>query len=770
MRKIYFILFFFTFTHVFAQWEQSYIIQNSSTAYPILLPEKISDGDRVIQNYSDVSTSFKFEEVSVGKFVIRVVQDSGLDYFLTPKHINTSCTYVSASSINNDLAHWTLEKTVEGFYIIRSVECNKILGVTNEEDFFSLQLYDGDAERIKSKLFHWRLISPKEKTPYINKRLRDYRNIDGQQFSWDKTLESDNFIVVWGDSAGTDPKTAKDEIRFDPQKVLESAELFYSKFKELQFLDDSKNTRLSKFKILIIVCGTWGKDGFQCFAGGGGSDGFFVEFALHPSALKDGKVLAHEFTHAIQSSLIGDYRIPNGLGMAWKNANMYECHANFMRNVIYPDAAPSWGLDQYHVETWISWKNTYDGFAPLMGIQENEGFDFIKRMWTESLTEEYPLEAYKRIKGYSQAEFNDKMFLIARRMANYDFSNNRGDYFRKDRVLALENNMRSMQKTYTILDKTVFVDNKFSDNRYIVSIESAPEEYGYNVIPLYPKSGTTSKISVSFKGHAINKHAGWRYGIVAVNKNTSESRYSQTYNKSEDKLDFSYTSNEILYFVVMGAPKDEITTNTTNDTFKGYPKHFRFPYEVEILGAVPEGYQAVDEFRKEFKRNKTFTKHTNGGGLVEDGSNVGVSVYVAPYAIICGGANIQGNVQVLGTALVNGGNISGDVLIRDNAFVIRSEITDKAMVKDLGFVDNVTMSGNAKVQGRAEVTNYKLSGKVLVGGDVIVYNKSGSCDNGEYYTLENYYKDRLLACDGRDSNHEDNKDVNEPYIIKFDYP
>jgi hypothetical protein len=216
----------------------------------------------------------------------------------------------------------------------------------------------------------------------------------------------------------------------------------------------------------------------------------------------------------------------------------------------------------------------------------------------------------------------------------------------------------------------------------------------------------------------------------------------------------------------MGAPHDKITTNTTNDTFKGYPKHFRFPYEVEILGAVPEGYQAVDEFRKEFKRNKTFTKHPNGGGLVEEGSYVQESVYVAPHAIVCGSSNISGFVQILGTALVKNSDIKGTAVIQDNAFVIKSKIRGGVIVEGLGFVDNVTMSGNAKIQGRAEVSNYKLSGKVLVGGDVLVYNESGSCDNGEYYRLENYFKDRLLECDGRDSNHEDNKDVNEPFLIK----
>jgi hypothetical protein len=64
------------------------------------------------------------------------------------------------------------------------------------------------------------------------------------------------------------------------------------------------------------------------------------------------------------------------------------------------------------------------------------------------------------------------------------------------------------------------------------------------------------------------------------------------------------------------------------------------------------------------------------------------------------------------------------------------------------------------------VSNYRLHGNIEVGGDVIVYNSSGNCDNGVYYRMTNYYDDKLLECDGRTADHPDNLDVNQA-ILSF---
>jgi hypothetical protein len=104
-----------------------------------------------------------------------------------------------------------------------------------------------------------------------------------------------------------------------------------------------------------------------------------------------------------------------------------------------------------------------------------------------------------------------------------------------------------------------------------------------------------------------------------------------------------------LYLVVMGAPNDAVTTNVDNDTWRGYPKHFRFPYEVAINSAVPEGHQPADNFRAALKTDGHL--HSNGGGWVQNSATVAASVYLGPYAIIMGNAQLNGNIVL--TALLS---------------------------------------------------------------------------------------------------------------------
>jgi hypothetical protein len=95
--------------------------------------------------------------------------------------------------------------------------------------------------------------------------------------------------------------------------------------------------------------------------------------------------------------------------------------------------------------------------------------------------------------------------------------------------------------------------------------------------------------------------------------------------------------------------------------------------------------------------------------------------------------------------MVDGGVLSGNVLIAQQAFVEKD-----------------TIWGNALVDMRARVSNYKLHGTIHVGGDVMVYNSTGDCDNGTYYRMTNYYEDNLLECDNRTATHPDNLNVNTP--------
>ncbi|MCC7316967.1 MAG: hypothetical protein IT219_00415, partial [Bacteroidales bacterium] len=428
-----------------------------------------------------------------------------------------------------------------------------------------------------------------QKTAYIPLYLQNPNDVNGAQFTWSKTAQSANFTLIWGNTVGTNPANYPDpDLNFDPARILDTMEYIYAAFKTLGFVDDAAGTNLSMYKIPIVMYATWGPDGAQGWANGGDADGVVGAFWVHPNAMNDGGVAAHELTHSLQAQSNIDARADAGLGYVWLDAGIFwETHANFMRNLLYPQAVSAWGMDVYHTETFGDWKNTYENYPLLLAIMASEGIDMVNRLWRESLSNEYPLQAYKRLAGYNQAQFNDSLFLYARRMATYDFTyNNIGAYFRQYRTADLANYLYSTQATFSILRKI-----PGATNRYEIPIETAPEEFAYNVIPLYPNVDSCAVV-IKFKGQIeANSHAGWRYGFVAANANGTVSRYSPVYADNTREINFRLEPGETkMYLVVMGAPHDQITTNTTNDTWRGYPKHFRHPYELTISGAVPEGF------------------------------------------------------------------------------------------------------------------------------------------------------------------------------------
>ena len=600
-----------------------------------------------------------------------------------------------------------------------------------------------------------------QKEAYVPLYILDPATVEGSQFTWTKTAESDNFMLIWGDSVGVNPELFADpSLNFNPEEILDTLETIYSIFISYGFADESEGTNLSLYKIPIIMYNTWGFSGSMGYANGGDADGVIGAFWVHPIAMDNGHVAAHELTHALQAQNTIDYRTTHGLGGTWYNSGIFwETHANFMRNLIYPMDVTAWGMDVYHIETWGDWKNTYENYQLLFSIMELDGIEMVNRLWRESYSEEYPIQTYKRLKGLDQDRFNTTLFEHIRKMATFDFAvSGVGDYMRIYRANDMLYNFRSVQAIHTILQQ-----NELDQTHYRVPIELAPEEYAYNIIPIYPHPDSCAVI-VKFKGHTtVNEHCGWRYGFVTVNEDGIVSRYSETYDKNEKEIAITLEEGETgLYFVVMGAPKDAIMINPENDTWKGYPKHYRYPYELKISGGVPEGFQDAASFRPQIKYFGG--PHSNGGGWVESTATVDPSVFVGSHAHVLGYSNLSGNVRIENTALVRDATLTGNVIVKDNAFVSGGFYSEDAILSGQSFAENNIVSGSASLTMRAYVANYQLSGDIEVGGDVVVYNETGDCDNGVYYRMTNYYENNLLECDGRTPTHPQNQDVNGSLI------
>jgi hypothetical protein len=121
--------------------------------------------------------------------------------------------------------------------------------------------------------------------------------------------------------------------------------------------------------------------------------------------------------------------------------------------------------------------------------------------------------------------------------------------------------------------------------RYAVPHIAAPQDYGFNIIPLYTTCADRN-VHIKFKGHTeVNTTAGWRHGFVAVKADDSTVRYSPLYSDNESEISFQMNADETqLYLIVVGAP----TTHTSYVWEPGYPKIKRYPYELTVENALPE--------------------------------------------------------------------------------------------------------------------------------------------------------------------------------------
>ncbi len=600
-----------------------------------------------------------------------------------------------------------------------------------------------------------------QKQVYIPAYLRNINDVNGKQFSMTKTAQSPNFILIWGNTVGTDPASYPDRgLAFNPKTVLDTLEAVYIMFKKSGLIYDEPGTQMAKYKSVVIMYNTWGPNGSEGFANGGTADGVIGAFWCHPDAMRDGGVMAHEFTHSLQFMITVDKQNKFLTKEAFENGLFYESHANFMRNRYVPKAVTT-DIDYWHtLSPEPDWKVAYECYQWLMHIEIEQGINMTNRLWRECFDDEFPLATYRRINKYDQNTFNDVMYRYARRMACYDYPlYNWGTHFRESRENSLKYDLPRAQRVYDILEPI-----NVSKGKYIIPDELAPQDYGYNIIPLYPQSD--NPVFVQFKGHTeVNSHAGWRYGFVTEKADKTVSRYGTFYGEATKTIGIELQPGESkLYLVVMGAPSDNLTIKpNTNSTWQGFPKHFRYPYEITLTNAVPEGYQGASAFRSQLK-NTNGKIHPNGGGYIEN-STVSSSVYVGPYAIVKN-SNLSGNVRVEGTAMVYNAILKDTVVVKDNALIDKGTYSGRALILDNCKVVNATMYGRARVGGLACVNNYKLHGTVKVGGDAVVYNDKGECDRGTHNVLTNFYENKMLECDGKDSTAPRNLDINNK--IKVD--
>lgn len=602
---------------------------------------------------------------------------------------------------------------------------------------------------------------------YVPLSYRDTTTLEGKQFTWTKTAQSAHFFLIWGDTVGTNPTAfANPDLRFDPQSVLDTLEFIHARCDEIGMIDHAPTSLAQRYKYVVIMYGTFGAAGPQGWANGWAVDDSIGAFWVHPNATRDGGVMAHEFTHSLQAMyhLDGRNTWRGGNAIYTNDGLFYETHANYVRNVIYPRFVTA-DIDAHHnLMLEPDWKFNYEGYAFLLHIHHTLGGAMVSRLWTEWRPLEFPLQTLRRLSGMTQSAFNSYMFDYACRNVTWDYPlNDWGTVLRASRRerRSASWGRQFAQRTYDVLRA---IDT--AARRYYSPAYMAPQDYGYNVIPLYPDD-RTQPITVAFRGHPeVNDHAGWRYGFVTELADGTVGRKVGKDSVERATLSITLRDDEArVYLVVMGAPVDSMHADPdVHNTWHGNPKRFRYPYEITVRNARPEGFQSP-ELVQTVLRTAPGHRHANGGGWVDDAASVASEVYVGPRALVLGTSAITGRARIDGCAIVENAVIGDRAVVTDNAVVRGGKMSDSAIVADRCFADNNVLSGAARLGGSAMVSNYHLGGVVEIDGDLVVYNDTGRCNTGYYAVLTQYYRNDPLPCGERDRDHPENQDVNRPMIF-----
>lgn len=406
-------------------------------------------------------------------------------------------------------------------------------------------------------------------------------NNESSQWCYNRSMQSDNFIVFWEAGFGSNPKTTSNSsYQVDVDALLNIAEKSFKFYRDsLKFIiKDNSQTDTYKMIILLRYSTTWQ-------ASGSGVDDMIGLLTLSASGAQAlGSTVAHEVGHCFQYQVHCDGHQGGwmyGFGGNGSGGNCWwEQCAQWQAFKVLPDEQ----FSNYNFSNYL--KNAHKHIlheSPRYAnyfIQDYwtylHGLDFIGKLWQESKSPEDPVEAYKRMTQISQDEFNDEMYNCASRFVTWDIPS-----------------IREYGKNY--IDVRESSPMTVSDNNYwLIDSSKCIENYGYNTIRLNaPEKGKS--ITVYFEGksgdigfRSYNKdYAGWRYGIVAL-KEDGTREYSPIQSASYDisnlanpKDTFTFVCAENyarLWLVVTGAPtihwRHAWDDDATNDE--------QWPYQVKF--------------------------------------------------------------------------------------------------------------------------------------------------------------------------------------------
>ncbi len=387
------------------------------------------------------------------------------------------------------------------------------------------------------------------------------------EYSYSRMAESDNLVMFWHKSYGNNPMENSDSNkRFDADKAMAECERFYNYYVNDLRLVQKGASHTDNYKLLIFVIG-----GDENTAFGGGSEDVGI---LWTPAVRINKApygaLAHEIGHSFQYLSARD----SGTG---PRGPIMEMSAQYMLWQVYPEWMT---FENYHLVDFLKGThyaflhpaNMYHSPYVLEYWSNKHGIEFWGNLCRSTQEGEDVVQTYKRITNLSQDAFNDEIFDANRHFITWDLP----------RVDSVAKPYRNMHKTKL---------NEVEDGWFQVDSINAPQNYGYNGIPLQVPE--RKKVTLYFKGIANSAgytnvktdKAGWRYGFVAYLKN-GERVYGKTHKNADDTVTFKVPKNTAnLWLVVSGAPTEHWSLpNGRRNRDKPKPAEEQWPYKIKLTG------------------------------------------------------------------------------------------------------------------------------------------------------------------------------------------
>ena len=536
--------------------------------------------------------------------------------------------------------------------------------------------------------------------------------------------ESDHFAFYW---------PGGDNFLSNAQQAATYLEGLWTTFtgSPILFQEPYCNTA-NKRKVSVVI-----RNGNGLTGGGWGSGN--IGMWIGPGATSDHWGLAHEFTHALQASSGG---LANSDFVGW----MWESHANWHAHQV-----PEFRGNNVHCSELLvnfphlylgSTRDRYCNWQFMEYLKDKYCYSAVQEIWSnapKSGTAQRTADPFTILRtnmGWGMTELNDFFGEWAMHNVTWDYTNpdgsDQGPVYRNaygatgDRA----GNARGAPAGFRRLRTTSLDALDLPNRRFATPPEWAPQRWGYNVLRLYPDTGATS-VTVTFRGvvqtspantnfgnydnqpaSVPNPNSDWRWGVVAVDA-TMHARYSALQRGSDAELVSCVQSGDTeLWLVVMATPSE----NQQIMWDQMYYTIYRYPWMVQLGGAMPEGFQPNAP-----NPSSSGQRWPNGGGWVGASANVASSVYVGPSATVLGGT-VSGNARIDGHAVVVSGNISGNALI-DALSVVSGGLT----VSNSGHVGTV-FQGPGTFEPRQAVSG---SGQIL--GDVELRGADANVSSGVLY-------------------------------------